>query len=233
MDIHNVITSKHILTIIIVCWVTLFFYAAICLVTGQYFELSTERESVIRVCEYLDKTFVKYIIGMLLYTISTYLFYLTMVRKHIGQDLPILVLILPISHTKIANPTIGIVLEICVLIIFPLLEWKFKNWRQVVICNLLLVGYQSLSLFIRNLGPFFNTTSLTLSCLLSINYYIMIILHYLYNRKEVYSMGWIGPWLFGEKDEVIVRKIMKLLNTKDYEKVKDFYIEMHTGTETK
>lgn len=46
-------------------------------------------------------------------------------------------------------------------------------------------------------------------------------------------MGWIGPWLFGEKDEVAVKKIMKILDTKDYEKVKAFYIEMHNKSKGK
>lgn len=223
----NIVTSKHILTIIIVCWATMIFYTVVKLVTGMSFDLTTERESVIKICNYLDNTCIKYIIATILYSVGTYLFYLTLVRKHIGQDLPILILIIPTSIIKCINVWIGTIIELCVLIIIPLLSFKLRNWRQVVLCNLLLIGYQSLSLFIRNLGHYFNTTSLTLSVLLSIDYYIMLILHYLYNRKEVYDMGWIGPWLFGEKDEVAVRKIMKILDTKDYEKVKAFYIEMH------
>lgn len=33
-------------------------------------------------------------------------------------------------------------------------------------------------------------------------------------------------FIFGEKDEIKVREIMAILNTNDYEKVKNFYIEI-------
>lgn len=36
----------------------------------------------------------------------------------------------------------------------------------------------------------------------------------------------IWGWIFGEADEIKVRKIMTLLGTDDYEKVKKFYVEI-------
>lgn len=80
------------------------------------------------------------------------------------------------------------ILDILILIIIPLLLNKFKNWKRVIIGNLLVMAFQLLTLAVRNLnvGTGFNVSNTFVEQFLyQIDYYLMILLFYLYNTKKI------------------------------------------------
>lgn len=72
-----------------------------------------------------------------------------------------------------------------ILIVLPLLLKRFKNWKRVLLINILIIVLQVMTMIIRNIGfsDSFNYNLTIINSLLQIDYYIMIILCYLYNTK--------------------------------------------------
>lgn len=167
------------------CWALLLVCFTIKVLGGNIFEVACENESFIKLCNWLDRHWFKYIITSLIYIIPCYLPYLCMVNKKIGQDLWIILLILPCSPLKVFFPIIGMVLDTVILILIPLLLCKFKNWKRVIFNCIITLSFQLISLITKNIGYYMENNSLLISIILSIDYYIMIILYYLYCRKEI------------------------------------------------
>ena len=72
-----------------------------------------------------------------------------------------------------------------ILIVLPLLLKRLKNWKRVLLINILIIVLQVVTMIIRNIGfgNSFNYNLTIINSLLQIDYYIMIILCYLYNTK--------------------------------------------------
>lgn len=81
-----------------------------------------------------------------------------------------------------------------ILIVIPLIVGKLKNWLYVLIGVGAIILFQQISLFIRNQNFYLDKDSLLINIIMSIDYYIMVILYYLHiryyktkkNKKEDY-----------------------------------------------
>ena len=171
--------------LIISCWSLLGVCFLIKLLGGNWFELSTENTKLIQLCNWVDSNISKYFIMGIFYCVSMYLVYLSICKKKIKDCLYICVVFALIFITKIFYPIVATVLEPMMLILLPIV--KKVSWKRVLVGNILMMAFQLVSLFIRNLGIYLPADAPTLiSLLLQIDYYIMLVLYYLYSnyRKE-------------------------------------------------
>lgn len=172
--------------LLISCAVVLLICFAIKMLGGNLFEIMVENQKFINACNWLDGSWVKFLITTPMYFLSTYIPYLCMIDKKFGQELWISFFVLPASLLKVYFPYAGLVLDIIVMILIPLCMCEFSNWKKVIVINVLMIGFQAISLLTKNIGFYMPSDSLIVSLIFSIDYYIMIILFYLwYNgRKE-------------------------------------------------
>lgn len=181
--------------LIISCWVLLLLCFIAKLFGADIFNIAVKNETFIQICDWLDQhELFKYIITTIFYIPTTYLAYLTMVNKKIGQDWWIIILCLPCSYLKGLNSYVGFALDMIILIVIPLIVGKLKNWLYVLIGVGAIILFQQISLFIRNQNFYLVKDSLLINIIMSIDYYIMVILYYLHiryyktkkNKKEDY-----------------------------------------------
>lgn len=179
--------------LIISSWIVLIICFAIKLFGGNWFEVMVENQNFINACNWLDSNLIAlYSISTLTYCASMYLIYLSLTKQKIKSDLWILLVMLPGSILKGFVPILGLIIDISIWFLIPLIKYKFKNWKRVIIGNILIVAFQLISLFIRNIGWNLDNQSSLLSLIMMIDYYIMIILYYLYTNREERS-----KWEFG------------------------------------
>ena len=180
---------KNFKTLIIMCWVVLFVTVIIKLFGGNWFELSTENTKFIKFCNYVDNTmWLKMTLACFNYLLTGY-FVISMLLNKEKLDNKTLIIFAPIMIFKSIISWyilwLAYILDAFVLIIIPLIFKKFKNWKRVIIINILILLLQLLTLLTRNLsiGFGFNENSTLLSMLYQIDYVIMIFLSYIYNVK--------------------------------------------------
>lgn len=169
-------------TLIVSCWIVLLICFIVKIFGGNIFEAMTENQHFIEVCNWLDNSWFKYVVATLFYEFSTYLIYLTMCDKKFKEDSWILLAMLPVSLIKSFIGAFGIIFDILFMVIIPLIVCKFKNWKKVLIGNILVFLFQIVSLFTKEVGIYLTSESILISMIVSIDYYIMIILYYLQGR---------------------------------------------------
>ena len=177
--------KRAFLVVIIACWVLLILALIVKLFGVNWFTPAIENERFVSFCNWLDNHRAVYIIiATILYIPSTYLYYLAVTNQKIGKDLWVIILFSPCAFLKSDSSNkvlliIGFVIEFAIMIIIPLLKLKGKQKFRVLIGVALLIAFQLISNFTKisdwNLA---NKGSLV-GMILTIDYYIMIILYYL------------------------------------------------------
>ena len=173
--------------LITVSWALLLICLIIKLLGGNWFELSAENSNFNKFCNYVDKTkWLKIVIGCIIYLISGYFVISVILNnkiklKHIAMFYPLMITKAIISWY---NNDISYILEMLIIVILPII--LTRNWKRVLIFNVIILGLQIITIFIRNMSVGFNdNNTFIVQFLYQIDYYIMLILIYLYNfRKE-------------------------------------------------
>ena len=168
------------------CWILLIFCFALKLLFGNLFAISVESQNFIAFCEWLDTHWLKYVISTIVYVPSGYLLYLCVSNQKVGKDLWLLLLLLPCSILKWKITIIGIVIELFIGFILPLIK-DIKKWKYVLFGNIAIILFQQVSLFVKNLNWYIDNSSMLIALIYQIDYYIMLVLYYLYinHRKEL------------------------------------------------
>ena len=182
-------TPFRLKVLIIVCWVVYIACLIIKLCGGNQFEIATSNETFIAICDYIDNTlWLKMIIATITYVISSYIAYLILIKRKFFNDwwIIFILVIANIINILINNVYLNIALSIIVALIIPLIRTRFKLWKHIIIGNILIFIFQLISLLTRNIGWNLNNQSMLVSLIMQIDYYIMLIIYYLYiNRKEI------------------------------------------------
>jgi hypothetical protein len=181
--------ERYLKRVIIVCWIALAICFGIKLFGGNLFEIMCENENFIKVCEYADNHFwAKYLIGLIYSIISMYFFVLAICQrwKYEKWELSLLVVsILVCNCVKIISPLIGAILDIWQGLILPMIL-KGRGKKQCILCligNGLLLVFQLLSMFAKNLGlSFITSNGVLISAIFSIDVILMVLLYYLYSN---------------------------------------------------
>ena len=180
-------------TLIISCWVVLLCCFIIKLLGGNFFEIVCENEKFIRFCKFIDGNILKYVISFIMYMVSTYIYLLSIVRNEISNNKKIIgaVVLAELWFIKLLVydvPIIAMLLEFGVIIGLPIILNK-KYWKMSLIgCGLNLL-FQFISLITKNVKLDYVDETMFIAIIFNIDYYIMIILFYLYRTKEYNENG--------------------------------------------
>lgn len=176
--------------LIVVSWVVLLICLVIKLFGGNWFELWWDNEKFISFCNYVENTmWLKMSIACVMFCASGYISLCVILnekllsKKHLSLFLPLMII------KSILNWYLTIIPFILdIFILLGLTTIINKNFKRNIICFLLINAFQLMTIFIRNINPNFNYgNTLIQTYLYQIDYYIILLLFYLYNfkRKEI------------------------------------------------
>ena len=177
--------------LIVVSWVVLGICLIIKLFGDNWFELSVENEKFIAFCNFVDNTmWAKMILACIIYLFTGYFIICIALNRNKLTRKDVLIFLPIMIFKSIINwfyPTISFILDIMILFILPFV--LTRNFKRVLIVNILVIVFQLLTIAIRNLSVNFNSSNTFLEqSLIQIDYYIMIMLFYFYNFKRKHKV---------------------------------------------
>lgn len=175
-------------TLILACWIVLLSCFIIKILGGNFFEIVCNNKTFINICDFIDTSFIKYLVVSLCYTFGTSLYFLAVLNKTKFKNKEnILYIILPLfSCLKLLfakYSVIVFIIDLIFTIITPIIINK-RKWLNSIIGYILIIIFQLISLLTKNIGIKIIDNSTLTSLIFCIDYYIMIILYYLYNTKR-------------------------------------------------
>ena len=185
--------ERYLKRVIIVCWIALAICFGIKLFGGNLFEIMCENENFIKVCEYADNHFCAfYIISASYCYVSLYFLELAMIGKwkYSKSELIIFTATILIGViVKSQNIVLSLLYDVWQGVLMPIVFTRKdkKRFWFVLLGNALLVVFQLISMFIKNIHVGLITQNGTLcSAIFSIDVLLMIVLYYLYSniKKE-------------------------------------------------
>lgn len=170
-----------------VSWVVLIICFIIKLCGGNWFEFKSENNNFINFCNFVENhNWLKMSIACIIYLISNYFIICILIDKNklsVKQLLIWFPLMIFKSIISWYIVWLSFVLELIILVILPIIIGK--KWKRVLIGNLLILSFQIINIIFRNISFYFNVSNTIIENYLSqIDYYIMIILYYLYTFKN-------------------------------------------------
>lgn len=172
--------------LIVVSWIVLIICMIIKLFGGNWFELGTENDKFIKFCEYVDNTmWLKMTLACLIYLISGYFIICIVLNEKVLKIKHILIFFPLMIFKSLMNwyyPAISFPMDLLILFIIPLI--LTRNWKRPLITIILILLFQIISIIFRNISFNFNFDNTFLQqTIYQIDYYLMILLYYLYNFK--------------------------------------------------
>ena len=171
--------------LIISCWSLLGICFLVKLLGANIFIASSENERFITLCNYIDTTFIRYIILYISNIISGSIYYMAVLKNNkpkIKWLIPYCIYVI-IKFIFEDYVSLFFLLDVAIMTIYPILFDK-TIWKRAIIGFGLNLGFQLISQFLKlnNFAMFDDNTLVFL--LLSIDYYIMLILYWLYSTKR-------------------------------------------------
>lgn len=186
--------ERYLKRVIIVCWIALAICFGIKLFGGNLFEIMCENENFIKVCEYADNHFwANYLIYLIYAYVTLYFLTLAMISEWKFTKVQFIMFTITAIvgvFIKLLNSQIGLVFDIWQIIIMPILfVWhKKRQIFWIILGNIILVVFQIVSMFVKNLSIGIVTQNgVLITTIYSIDVSIMICLYYFYSnimRKE-------------------------------------------------
>ena len=168
-------------------WVLLVICLIIKLFGGNWFELGSENSKFIEFCLYVDNhIWLKMTLACLICLGSTYFIMCLLLNKKKLNKKDMLIylpLIVAGSLTSWHLSIISLICQLIYLIILPIIQTR--AWKRIILTILITFIFQFISILFRNFGTFdFNNNSFIYQVLIQIDYYLMLILYYLYTFKR-------------------------------------------------
>lgn len=188
--------ERYLKRVIVVCWIALAICFGIKLFGGNLFEIMCANENFIKVCEYADNHFwAYYLINAINNFVLSYFFILAMCQKYTYKKWELIVVFITVfigTLIKYYSVIFGLIFDVWQVIILPCLfslKTPKRHWNTIL-GNILLVIFQTVSLFVKNIGiKVISGESALIVVIFSIDVLLMILLYYLYaniksKRKE-------------------------------------------------
>ena len=148
-------------------------------------------ENFIKVCEYADNHWwAYYLINALNSFVLTYFYTLAVCQKLKYEKWQLITVLITIAigiPIKTYSQILGLVFDVWQMILMPCLftiKYPKRHWN-VVIGNILVVIFQVVSLFVKNIGIKVLTSESVLTMMIfSIDVFLMVILYYLYSNVK-------------------------------------------------
>ena len=186
---------------IVLCWIMLVACFVIKLFGGNWFEVVCTNEHFIMVCDFIENNIILYqLLSFFVYLIPTFFMTITMcgIIKPKPKEIIVVFAFLAIAWiSKFISHEIKSCFEFLSFFSLPIIlnannvvciKKSIKsNWYKGILGTVLILAFQMISLFTRNIGIKIVKDNLVVSFILLIDYYIMIALYYLYmkTRKEI------------------------------------------------
>lgn len=170
------------------CWTLLLVCFGIKIFGGNLFEIACENKTFINVCEYIDNSmFLKITINCISSLIldSLTLLAIMKIKKYNKIQAFIIIPLIIISSISFWYiPVLKTIIDLFLLIGIPII-YKV-NWKRILLGFVLMILFQQISLFTKDIGKIYLDCENTLIMLIiNIDTFIMLILYYLYaTRKE-------------------------------------------------
>ena len=176
--------------IILISWIALIICLIVKLFGGNWFELWLENDNFIKFCEFVDETiWLKRTLAVIIAITSTYLIMCLIYNVKYYKGLWILLYVVIMVLKSLSSwylLVVSYIMDALILIVIPMIITK--NWKRPIIVNIIILGLQLMTLAVRNLnvGTGFNVNNtFIIQVLYQIDYYLMLILLYLYNIKKM------------------------------------------------
>ena len=175
---------KILKRIINVCWFSLILCVLIKLFGGNYFEIVSTNEKFISICGWIDGNFTKEIIRFAFANLCFYIYTCSIMRNKMNKKQLLIFALAMVLMTgaKYINSNIGFVADCVMMIAVPLVFSGWK-WKNTLLGFGLINAFQIISLITRNLGISILEAPMLIELILQIDYYIMLVLYYLYSVK--------------------------------------------------
>lgn len=212
LGLDRVDWKKATTRLLAVLWGVLIFSWICKLFLGKQFNIMTNNESYINVCNFLSQEPYVLMIPFPFYILNMYLLlWINNRRFPIKRDLFMLIPITSLYIIKIFFPIIAIFLEI----IFYILVSK-KPFRLGITLEtyIMMAIFQQLSLNLRCIGIFIKDDDVLTNMIFMIDYYIMMSIYCIYTivRKEGIIMGLWGPLFLSKKAKQLTAYREKLVS---------------------
>lgn len=179
--------ERYLKRVILVCWIALGVCFGIKLLGGNLFEIMCHNENFIKVCEYADNHFwANYLLYLPYSFISIWLFVLAIMQKTKLTKCQTIIVISTVVvgvAIKLLNSYVGLVFDIWQGFIMPCiftLKTPKKHWN-VLIGNGLLIAFQLISMFVKNIPTTILTSQgVLISVIYSIDVLLMLALYFGY-----------------------------------------------------
>lgn len=181
--------ERYLKRVILVCWIALAICFGIKLFGGNLFEIMCNNENFIKVCEYADNHFLaRYFIYFFQCFVQQYFFTLAIIQeirmKRWQLSITIITVLIGV-FLKLLDSDIGFVFDLWQAVIMPALFSikKPKCHWNIIIANVLVIIFQLVSMFIKNVNSIVvpNEGVLVASIFL-IDVLLMILLYYAYSN---------------------------------------------------
>ena len=201
------------------CWFALIGCFIVKLFGGNYFEIIANNEHIVNLCDFINSNFLKYIVRFIQANLSFYLYTCSIAKRNLKIKESILVEIFILFDVviKYINPDIGFICDCIVMTLIPFVLSSKSNGIKIgairTVFGFALINiFQIISLIVRNLGIKVLDAPTLVEIILEIDYYIMLILYYLYSvkLKGEWFMGQSG-WLWFGSDMAMDRGYAKFV----------------------
>lgn len=172
--------------LITVIWILLIVCLIIKLFGGNWFELGTDNEKFMNFCNFVEGEMpLKMFIACIINAVSCYPIYCIILNKK-TLNLKEFLIFIPMTVIKSIvswyNSTISFIIDLFMLLVPTTI--LNKNFKRTIICFALVNAFQVMTILLRNLSFDFNTSNTVVeNYLYQIDYYLMILLFYLYTFK--------------------------------------------------
>lgn len=164
------------------CVIMLFLCIILKLFGVRWFDLDTSIPILNKIDDVvMNNYYASFAYSFIFRFINSYLMYIIIVKEtKITKGLLITVIASMLVRPFISNSVLLVLIDVNIFLPICYKKSTLLEYYSVVCLNLL---YQVISLFIRNLGVQVSNYGLVISVLLSLDYYIMLIITYLYVKK--------------------------------------------------
>ena len=171
---------------IILCWLSLFAFWAIKIFGGNWFEIMVENENFVKFSYAVENTWLKYLVNFITIFIARYFIFCAICQKATFKGWKLLLVVcLIISAWVIVNFGNVQIIQMNYLYVVAILIGAIfqKGWKRLfgLLSIVLELLFTTISMLVRNI-PVVVLDNYFIAIILSIDFYIMVILYYLYSN---------------------------------------------------
>lgn len=181
--------ERYLKRVIVVCWIALAICFGIKLFGGNLFEIICTNENFTKFCEYADNHWLAYyLLNAVNSLVLSYFYTLAVCQKWKYKRWQLIVLIVTVlagTLVKYYSNIVGLLFDLWHMIVMPCLftiRTPKKHWNALI-GNFLVLIFQAVSLFVKNIGiRIISRESALMVIIFSIDVFIMVLLYYLYSN---------------------------------------------------